>query len=94
MRLESWGPHNKGLFNLALALDHSRERGKQVLLQEKSPVLGSSRIVAESDPTLECSVPSEVHLGPKTLSLSLYGIACAQFQGTWNKYIAVPFKSL
>ena len=24
MRLENWEPHNKGLFNLALALDHSR----------------------------------------------------------------------
>lgn len=60
-----------------------------MLLEEESPVLGSSRSVAESGPTLkEHSVPSEGHLGPKTLSLSLYGIICAQFQGAWNKYMA------
>lgn len=60
-----------------------------MLLEEESPVLGRSRSMAESGPTLkEYAAPSEGHLGPKTLSLSFYGIICAQFQGTWNKYIA------
>lgn len=37
-----------------------------MLLEEESPVLGPSRSVAESGPTLkECAVPSEGHLGPR-----------------------------
>ena len=62
-------------------------------LAEESPVLGSRRSVAESDPTLkECSVPSEGRLGPKTVSKFVWDRLCSVSRDLQQIYRLCPLR--